>query len=380
MSAAPSGRRWFTFIPLVLLLLAVLVTATIGFTREPAPQHHEARPLAFIGDRDACRPDTGPVAKGPWRGGPAERKAAERAYVSHRAAEDDVYVRGTHGQVFFNDWVWENFSQAVGRTHDSPRQLRRWARWIRTQQRIAARHGSHFEVVVAPAKWDVYDDTLPAWAKELKGRTTYEDLLQSYPNLPLIDVRSTLREHRRTAPTYAPLNSHWTAYGAYVAWQAIAGCLSTLPGVPTIEAPGLEGIDRADEGSEFTAQGLLPHGRHWAIPRLAPGPRVDITSADGQRLDLTGSEPVAPTLLPIHTVTHGATSNLRLLALRDSTGSDMSPLWTRAMAETWQYAHGIDRGSLPASLDSLLTEHPADVTLLMFTEREFHFPPPGDPS
>jgi hypothetical protein len=308
VSSSATRRRWFTYIPLVLLLVAVAATAAIGFTRDPTPAHRKARPVAFVGDREVCRPVTKAVPKGPWRGSTADRKVAEAAYASHLAAEDEVYVRGADGQVFFNDWVWKNFSQAVGRTHDNPRQLRRWARWIRAQTRIAARHGSRLEVIVAPAKWDVYKETLPAWAKELKGRTTYEDLLQTYPDLPLIDVRGTLREHRTTAPTYAPLNSHWTTYGAYVAWQAVAACLSTLPGIPTVHVPRLKGIDRVDEGSEFTAQGLVPHGRHWAVPRLAPGPRVDITSVgNGQRLDLTGSDPVAPTLLPIHTVTRRAT-------------------------------------------------------------------------
>ena len=142
-------------------------------------------------------------------------------------------------------------------------------------------------MVVAPANWDVYPHKLPRGPSGCGAAPVLQTLMREHPDLPWIDTRSALREAARTNPTYEPLNSHWTPYGGYVAWKAIARCLRvTTPGAGSPNRrPPITGVGVAAGPNEFGYYGV-PDGRRGAPYPLyaAEHPATTITHLpDGAR-------------------------------------------------------------------------------------------------
>lgn len=332
----------------------------------------------------ACTPrfDDG-IDEEPWLG--ARRQRSERVFRARMAKEHRAYVRGRHGWTFFSDTYDDNFSQALGRDRLTAGQQRAWARWIRTSRRTVERSGGRFFMVVAPANWDIYPHKLPRWAQRLRGTTSLQALMAAYPGLPWIDTRAALRRAARRHPTYEPLNSHWTPYGGHVAWRAISRCLraTTAEGDGSFDAvrvPALTGVGVMAGGNEFAAYGV-PDGRpRSTYPVYAgPHPATAMTHlATGEPLP-NREDHVTDTLwTPLRTQTPDAQApDLTLLALRDSMGSALSPLWSTSFGTTVQYAHGINQmGFSPPDLRALVATHRPDLVLVVITERWLSGRPP----
>ena len=143
-------------------------------------------------------------------------------------------IRDRDGWVFWSDYQWENFSQALGRRTLSDREMSAWATAFGQLRDDLAADGIPLVILIAPAKWDAYPDKLPSWASELRGATTLDRIRLAHPDLPIVDVRAALSRartgtaERPGANTYEPNNSHWTDYGGFVAWETLARCIASL--------------------------------------------------------------------------------------------------------------------------------------------------------
>lgn len=331
----------------------------------------------------ACTPRFGTgIDDEPWRG--ARRERSERVFRARMAEEHRAYVRGRNGWTFFSDASDDNFSQALGRDRLSAAQQRAWARWIRASRRTVERAGGRYFVVVAPASWDVYPHKLPRWAQRLRGTTSLQALMAAHPGLPWIDTRAALRRAAKRHHTYEPLNSHWTPYGGHVAWRVISRCLRATAAQDSsydaVRAPALAGVGVMAGGNEFGAYGV-PDGRPRSTYPVyaAPHPATTMTHlASGETLP-NREDHVTDTLwTPLRTQTPDAQApDLTLLALRDSMGSALSPLWSTSFGTTVQYAHGINQmGFSPPDLEALVGTHRPDLVLLVITERWLSGRPP----
>ena len=335
--------------------------------------------------RAACRPafDTG-IDDEPWRG--ERRQRSERTFQARIAKEHEAYVNGRNGWKFFSDIQHENFSQAVGRVTLSARERRAWARWIRKSERIVEQAGGRYFVVVAPAKWEVYPHKLPRWAQRLRGTTSLQSMLREYPDLPWIDTRSRLREAGKRHHTYQALNSHWTEYGAHVAWQAIMRCVraSARPGDPSYDGvgpPAMTGVARKFGYNEFAVYG---------VPDRRPGETYPIYTSDHPATTVTHLPSGTPipnrpdhitdlTKGPLRTQTPDAQApGLTLMTLHDSMGSLLSPLWSTSFGTTIQHGHGINQmGFTPPDLAGAVAAYRPDLVLFVITERWLYARPRG---
>jgi hypothetical protein len=393
----PKLTNRLRLLPLAVLCLAVAGTAVLGavhggtLTPSGAPpaaaQPAAAQPAAQTDlekrqaekARKACTPGFDPRHRGePWQGKAA--KASEKAYQKAIKKEKPGYVRGRDGWLFFTDYQAQNFSQALGRVTQTPKQERSWANLFKKQAKTVKQAGGKYFVVVMPANWDVYPQKLPSWAQKLRGTTSLENLMADHPELPWIDTRKPLQKAARKHDTYEPLNSHWTRYGGYVAWKAITKCLrASDPALSAVNVPPISGVGIEANSNEFAMDGV-PDGK----PRRTYP--IYTTSHPATTLTHIPDETVVPnvaddsvdmTLMPIRSTTPGAQSQQKLLALRDSTGSALSPLWSWSFGTTLQYGHEI--GNLPTVKPTPLAqimaaEHP-DVVLFVMTERYFALPP-----
>lgn len=329
--------------------------------------------------KSACTPKwrTG-VKRQPWRG--KARARSEAQFAQRMKKENPAYVKGKSGWLFFTDYQSENFSQAIGRVTQNAQQRKAWGRFLTRSARTVQKAGGEYHVVVAPANWDVYPQKLPTWAQKLRGTTSLDQLMKAYPKLPWIDPRAALRKAGRKHDTYEPLDSHWTPYGGYVAWEAITKCLRATNPATTVEAPPISGVDVVENSNEFASNGVPSGKPRRTVPVFAqPHPATTVThEPDGEPLSV-GPDNVTDTLFtPLKTSTPGAQApGLTLLTLRDSTGNALSPLWSWSFGTTIQYAHGItQKGFSPPNVAKLMRTYRPEVVLFVITERFLSQKPP----
>lgn len=375
-------------LPLGLLCLAILGLALTGVVHggpvtpgppasalppDPAERAAEKAAKRAAKAKKVCMPAFGDGITGePWAG--ARRQQSEKVFKARMKLEKRNYVNGRDGWKFFSDVQSDNFSQAVGRVTQSQKQRTAWARWIEKSQRIVEKAGGRYHVVVAPANWDVHPQKLPVWAQKLRGTTSLQKLMTEHPELPWIDPRAALRKAAKKNDTYEPLDSHWTPYGGYVAWQAITKCLrATDEALKPVTAPAITGVGIMANSNEFAADGVKPGkpGRTYPI-YAAPHPDTTITHLPDGAPIANYPDHVTDTIqAPLETSTPVAQAPaLTLLTLRDSTGNALSPLWSTSFGTTVQYGHGINQqGLVPPDLAELVATHQPDVVLFVITER-----------
>lgn len=234
--------------------------------------------------------------------------------------------------------------------------------------------------MIAPAKGDVYPGRLPNWAQDLRGFVSLDLLMKTHPELPFIDTRPELREAGQVNATYSPLNSHWTYYGGYVAWQTVTSCLrASDTAFASLSVPPISGVTARADFNEFASFEVVPSVQPtWTVPVYSePLPATTAVSlVSGDPVQLDGDNVVDMTQLPVETTSENAQSDLTLLALRDSTGSALSPLWSTSFAHTVQFQHGVGGTGEVLNVGSLVSKYKPNVTLFVMTERYLDYGPP----
>ncbi|MFW6774471.1 alginate O-acetyltransferase AlgX-related protein [Nocardioides sp. CPCC 205120] len=365
-----------TVAALALLLVAAGCSAGDPAPDE-APDRSAAAPARTSGTTDAPA-DASPeaadalAADDPW--GPERRAASEAAFTEAVAAAGTSYVVGEDGFHFFGDDHNLNLSQAVGRVRLDAAGAQEWATYLTDLQAQAEAGGAEFRAVIAPAKWDVHRDQLPAWARELSGETSAQVLRRLHPDLPLVDVRTVLRD--APYPTYDPLDSHWTPYGGWLAWAAVVADLAAA-GVEGLELPELVDVETVPSVNELAAEGVPDAPPVRTVPVFAgEQPPSEVTGPDGA-LPASAGGIVALGAMPAETRTPGALGTAEVLLLRDSMLTLVSPAIVRTSPRTLQHSHGIAGTGPVPDVGALVTEERPDVVLLVLAERYLGAGPPG---
>lgn len=377
----PRWVRAVRYVPLVLMVcLAVLATA-VGVWYQ---QTHKPAPLPQSGaDGQSGSAASGPALpeicaqkvaepdQGPWDASDTSR--AEAAFISATTGSG-AWIEGLDHYLFWSDAVNANISQAVGRVHVDATQIQAWADYITDVSRVAKDTGAQFLVMIAPAKWDVYRDKLPEWTEGLEGPTSRERLMAAHPELPWIDVRDALVA-RRTAdpdvPLYSRVNSHWTPYGASVAWTRTVACLSAMDeGLRDLSAVDFAGVREETAPDEFSALGATDAPSvDWSVPDYAhdPGTVSVFHLQRDEKTTLRASEGLDFADLPA-TTTNPSASDHTLLVARDSMGNDLATGMVSTFRRTIQVRNGFDVDK-PVDLEALIDLYHPDVVLLEFAER-----------
>ncbi|WP_153504562.1 alginate O-acetyltransferase AlgX-related protein [Cumulibacter manganitolerans] len=293
------------------------------------------------------------------------------------AAHPGAVVEGKDGYYFLGDTQNANFSQAVGRRAYSPAEVDQEAGALRAQQVYLASQGIPLAFVVAPAKWEIYPDKLPAWTDGLPMTHIFDQLRKAYPDLPLVDVRQDLRDARKTADTYSPMNSHWTDYGAAVAFEGIAAWLEKhAQSIGAVPVPKVDGVQtKPDYNNELDPLYGIKGTNPWTVPQYsAPLPGYQLTLAGGQPAQVPGGTAIDASTMPAETSNPAAPNKKRVLVLADSTTTALSPLLAATFAETKMVRHYLDAPGLAPSVPQLVADFKPDLVLYSMTERHFNQP------
>lgn len=370
----PSHWSRFRLVPLILLFLLAAVALAGGYIWKASNPYGVAlpEPTAAPGEPlpEACTPPfEREGATDAWTADPA---AAEAAFQARDAELQGYYVEGEGGHLLLGEPHSENISQAVGRFQLTADRVEAWNTYLSNMRATLQADGRELLVLIAPAKWETVPEALPAWTEGLLGPTVLDQLLAERPELPIVDVRAAMEAADDEIPLYSPLNSHWTDYGAWVAFDALAGCMREVsPELAGVEAPAVTGAERTTDHSEYGGAGWTGEpGQDWTVPVYAePASAMEVTYADGSTETLESTAQLDMLQLPATTRTADASTDRTALVLRDSTGNGFGPPLQAAFAETMQVVHALDRPADMPDAPALAAEIDADVVLLVMTER-----------
>ncbi len=190
-----------------------------------------------------------------------------------------------------------------------------------------------------------------------------------------------MRDAKARAATYSKLDSHWTDYGAWVAWQQIANALNrSIATLPPLQVPMLRGVASVEGAGEFEGMlGISASNRVTNVELQRPLSDYLIVAPDGSTRPMPGGSRTDLLDLPRVTRNDAASNRLHVLILRDSTGNALSPFMQNAFFTTYQFDHSLGVPSRRPNLAALVDELHPDLVLWVMTERYLN-EAPGDPN
>ncbi|GAA1885975.1 acyltransferase family protein [Lapillicoccus jejuensis] len=378
--------RWTALSGLaVVLLLAALVLPRVYDARY-SPAARGVAPAAAAGASPssslaaATTPVTATTGDGADLAGlpaaaahAAPDPATVAAWQQHQAQSQAV-VQGKDGMSFLGEAYLHNVTQALGLRSYSPAEVQRAAASLDAQSTWLTRHGIASQFVVAPAKWEVYPEDLPDWASP-RGASILDQLVGYRPSA-LVDLRPELVAAKASGKPFSLKNSHWSDYGAYVAWAAMARHLTAAyPTLGPVAVPTLSGTTTQDLDNEFTAIDGDKGPNDWQVPQYATPLRTPrLVGADGRATPLAAGTRIDVANAPMHLVTPSAPNRKRLLVLGDSTVTAVAPLLTNAFADVTIVRHYLDQPDKQPSLAALVARYHPQVVLTLTTQRNLDVP------
>jgi hypothetical protein len=131
---------------------------------------------------------------------------------------------GKEGWLFLT----EGINDYRGKTVLTKEQLDLIRRTIREKKARLGEWGIPLVILIAPNKHTIYPEYLPDGITRVNPKTRLDQILE-YLNeeerAVLVDVRKELREGKKDRLVYARTDTHWNAFGAFLAYQKTLGHL-----------------------------------------------------------------------------------------------------------------------------------------------------------
>jgi hypothetical protein len=363
-----------SYVPLTALVVVSAVMAGLGFASTRGWLDAEAATAAKT--PATCRSDVAPGDPTIWTG--PKTPASEAVFAEHTTDLPYPGVPGQDGFVFWSDLQANNFSDMLGRAPWLDAQRDQWRDYFADLQEGLEREGADLLVVIAPSSGTVYPEMLPDWSQPLRGLTHFDQLLSVSGDLPIVDTRGVLRDAAEDEWVYSAVNSHWTPYGATVAWDAISDCLQDL--YPDSEYDGMASVEAASvevqsPPNEFAQWGVEAPRDDWTVPTLEQTLATTTrTSADGTASDLAW--PGGVDILELPVTTSGGEMPKTALVVGDSQGTALSSLWAASFESTVQIRHHLDDVSQRANVLDAARQSDVDLVVYELTERYLSLQPP----
>jgi hypothetical protein len=242
---------------------------------------------------------------------------------------------GTAGWFYITEaWMIEHFRGALQFTDAD---MQGWQKLLERRRDWLAARGFKYVFVLAPDKQSVYPEYLPAWLKDLGGRTKVDQFvayMKAHSTVTVVDLRPPLIAGKKIAPTYQKTDTHWNQFGAFLACQEVLRVMreEQLPALPLLSA------------DSFIRTNLLMPGGDLVNLR---GIRLSMAESNGvHMLPKPGLPPVEKSIPPLgpHVKDMATAKNPqahgRAMVYTDSFGRGWIPFFGYEFAESdffWQY-------------------------------------------
>jgi hypothetical protein len=136
-------------------------------------------------------------------------------------------LEGRDGWLYFT--ACEMLDNCLGHSRWTEKDLENWQKLLEKRRDWLARRGCKYLFVIAPDKHSVYPEHLPEWcAKAVKpGKADqFFEHMKAHSTVIVADLRKPLKQAKTEGLVYWKTDSHWNAFGAFTACQAIIDRLS----------------------------------------------------------------------------------------------------------------------------------------------------------
>ncbi|MND78045.1 hypothetical protein D3C81_295510 [compost metagenome] len=252
----------------------------------------------------------------------------------------------------------------IGKIDENSKEWRKWY----------SSHGvSSYYVLVGPDKSTIYPENLPNWAVFSKDSIPQEFTRRSpeifvYPRKELLEMKAST-----DVPLYYMTDTHWNVLGAWISFDALAKRLALdHPEITTPASPDPKAVKSRPRigGDLSTFQRIRPYVKDTELEladssiRKMPVSQFDFKSMklvySGDNIQVNAPEK------PLLVRSERALNHKRVLWLRDSFGSAMSPFMAATFTETLQLHH---QWSNPKVIAELVEAYKPDLVIVTIVER-----------
>ncbi len=299
------------------------------------------------------------------------RQQLVRAYNSIRieffnSSGTEWVLVGKDGWLFHGG---EHISDMRNANPYSAFQLNRWAEILEEKQKWIENRGIKYLFMFVPNKHLLYPQFLPRYLNEVSEVSRLDQLvdhLRRSTNVRILDVRPALTKAAEVLRTHHATDTHWNAYGGYIAYRALMDELK--PDFPelsplelkssdfeTVDAPG------GDLAQILDMQDVL---REQNIRTRTP-------VAHCARNTKLGANPTYAQLFNHAFATHCDKAPYRVLMFRDSYSFELMPY----LSESFGYIYYHINSPVPVDvLKKLVEEHKPDLVIEQRSSRWLRMP------
>lgn len=196
------------------------------------------------------------------------------------AIGDRVFANAIIGR---DGWLFQT-SEDVMRDYqnDMPLSEKQLVTIQQNLDKIAAhfkQQGISLVIVVAPNKGSIYPDYLPNEIQKLNQKSRFDQVveyLQQHGETHILDLRQELIASRAENLVYYQTDSHWTDYGAYIAYRGILSSLKEFH--PQINPRSLSDFVPESEGRVSMDLATLIGSVHIKEEKISLKPKDSTTS------------------------------------------------------------------------------------------------------
>lgn len=229
---------------------------------------------------------------------------------------------GQNGWLFYNG---DYLSFGSGQYTKNPEDIKSWVNGFQQRATYLRRNGSSFYMLIAPIQETIYPENLPTWATPILGASSTDMFISAAQNAgitQIVNPSDALIEAKNSYAVYDEFDTHWTAYGSYIAYRELMNRIAVEH--PEMQPLPLSSFQLSDTPIQLKPRNManmLGIGDFVMKERstfIQPGPIHDLEYIDflSTRTDWT-----APQVL--HT---NSKSGRSLLLLRDSFSRELLPL------------------------------------------------------
>jgi alginate O-acetyltransferase complex protein AlgJ len=204
-----------------------------------------------------------------------------------------------------------------------------------------------FRIMIGPNKGTIYPEYLPRWAKPASPNVT-DALVAGSGNRFYVDLRDPLllAKENQTVPIYYKTDTHWNFLGAGIAFRVFAQQVSAAvpelrwPSSDTYEIKHVHPRAGGDLANFLRLSGSLSDLEPWIHGLDLPVETIHYDFDTRQVIHQGGNPLVESPNRPLLVKSVGALNDKRVLWLRDSFGTAISPLMAATFRQVVQLHWG----------------------------------------
>lgn len=250
-----------------------------------------------------------------------------------------------------------------------------WSNLQSWQVIFKERNIKDFKILIGPDKSTIYPKLTPLWTRA-SAMTRLDAIMKADQHGLYLNPAPLLKKYqaRQPTPVYYQTDTHWNALGGWLAFDFFLQKLSADNHLTYSLTAKLTAV-KAREGGDLARFLRIEHQLTDLEPQLTVSPSsvaaIEVFDWPSNNLVSQGAnQEIPPAALPSRVLSPQALNNIKVLWLRDSFGTALSPYMAMVFADTLQVHPQRISGS---ELVSILDRYQPDYVLVTLVERNLPF-------